>query len=81
VVRSADAKYLARRDLNARKWTEQVFDLRKDPKETAPLPGDRTAGFGAAFAKAVDDLRDRLAAKNRSADDIGKKGYFAGGGY
>jgi hypothetical protein len=80
-VRSADAKFVARRDVIAKRWTEEVFDLRKDPQETSPLPGDRAATFGAAFAKAVDDLRDRLAAKDRSARDIGDKGYQAGGGY
>jgi arylsulfatase A-like enzyme len=81
VVRTADAKFVARRDVAAQKWTEQVFDLRKDPKETAPLPGDRVSALGAAFAKAVEELRERLAAKNRSAEDIGGKGYTAGGGY
>lgn len=80
-VRTADAKFVARRDVAAQRWTEQVFDLAKDPRETAPLPGDRVASFGPAFAKAVDDLRARLTAKDRSAQDIGAKGYTAGGGY
>jgi hypothetical protein len=53
VVRTARVKYVATFTPRPVGWTEEVFDLAKDPGETTPLPATDLAPYGDAFARRV----------------------------
>lgn len=75
-VRTAEAKFVARRDTVTRTWVEQMYDLRADPREERPLPGARASDFGGEFLRAVDALRERLRKADKFAEGV-KPPYVA----
>ncbi len=69
VVRTARVKYVATFTPRPVGWTEEVFDLAKDPGETTPLPATDLAPYGPEFTAAVTAVRDFLAGRRTHLND------------
>ncbi|MFO0932502.1 MAG: sulfatase-like hydrolase/transferase [Planctomycetota bacterium] len=69
VVRTARVKYVATFTPRPVGWTEEVFDLGKDPGETTPLPATDLAPYGPEFTAAVTAVRDFLGGRRTHLND------------
>lgn len=78
-VRTTRAKYVATFTPRPVGWTEEVFDLANDPRETTPLPATDLTPYGPEFAAAVNAVRDFLGGRKTHLTDDIVGGYGVGG--
>lgn len=69
VVRTASAKFVATFTPWPVGWTEEVFDLGKDPGESTPLPATDLTAYGQDFVRAVEAVRDFLGGRRAHLSD------------
>lgn len=78
-VRTTRVKYVATFTPRPVGWTEEVFDLVKDPRETTPLSATDLTPYGPEFAAAVNAVRDFLGGRQTHLTDDIVGGYGVGG--
>ncbi|MFO0932503.1 MAG: hypothetical protein U1E39_07310 [Planctomycetota bacterium] len=76
VVRTARAKYVATFTPRPAGWTEELFDLARDPREATPITAVDLAPFGPDFSADVTAVRTFLRDRRR---DLTPDGYVPGG--
>lgn len=78
-VRTTRVKYVATFTPRPVGWTEQVFDLGKDPRESNPLPATDLSPYGPEFTAAVTAVRNFLSGRETHLTDPIVGGYGVGG--
>jgi len=76
VVRTATLKYVATFTPRPAGWTEEIFDLAKDPGETTPRPATDLTAYDAAFTRAITAVRDFLGGRRTHLNDEIVGGYL-----